>query len=340
MTGDRPATTSTDHSDIVAGAWADQHRVAVVVVNFETPELTLGCVESVLRSAGVHPRIIVVDNASGDDSVRLLRRRLGTHPSVVIVARTINDGYTGGNNAGVALARQGGARFAFLLNSDATVYPDCLGRLLAETEGSNAIALTTPRILFGHRPDLVWFGGARFSLWRGRPVLEEYRRQADQSDRATRDLPFATGCALLVNLTTVSEREGELFDASLFSYAEDVDLSLRVRRTGRRIRYVPEATVLHFEGSSHRRTGGQALRFYLDTRNLLRVAARHARWYHWITLAPMLAIDVILRYCAVAVRDRDWHQFVAVLRGAVHSMTGGTHPIERALPRRALQPPR
>src|SRR5262249_9034321 len=140
------------------------------------------------------------------------------------------------------------------------------------------------------------------------------------------DIPFASGCALLVDLSVLDGNP--VFDESLFSYAEDLDLSLRVREMGRRIRYVPAAVVRHFEGASHRKAGGQALRFYLNTRNVLRVVARHARWYHWITLGPMLAVDVVGRFCAVAVRDRDPSAFRAVLRGAWHAMSGGRHPIE------------
>jgi hypothetical protein len=106
------------------------------------------------------------------------------------------------------------------------------------------------------------------------------------------------------------------FDASLFAYAEDLDLSLRLRGAGYRIRYVPEAHVWHHEGSSHRSSSGQSLRWYLNTRNLLRVNARHARWYHWPALGPMLLVNVVGRFVAVAVRDRDWKALGAVLRGA------------------------
>ncbi len=243
---------------------------------------------------------------------------------MTIVARDVNDGYAGGNNAGIAIARQLGVRFGFILNSDTTVAPDCLERLLTEAEGPARPALVAPRILVGDT-DVVWFAGARFSLWTGRPVHIGFGRPTIGATPPA-DIPFASGCALLVDLGAIGAEP--IFDESLFSYAEDLDLSLRVREAGRRIRYVPSAVVRHFEGASHRKAGGQALRFYLNTRNLLRVDARHARWYHWITLAPMLAVDVVGRFCAVAVRDRDPAAFRGVLRGAWHSMSGGRHSIE------------
>jgi GT2 family glycosyltransferase len=292
-------------------------QVAAIVVNYRTPDLTIACVESLLASSDVDLHVVVVDNRSGDGSADRFRARFGDAGAVTIVAREVNDGYTGGNNAGAAVARRLGARYALVLNSDTTLEADCLRHLLDEAQGPARPALVSPQIVFGDQPDMVWWGGGRFSLWAGRPVHVGYRKPVRPASRKACDLPFATGCALLVDLDQVGD---PLFDVSLFSYAEDLDLSLRVRESGRRIRYVPAAVVHHFEGASHRKAGGQALRFYLNTRNLLRVVARHARWYHWITLGPMLATDVIGRFCVVALRDRDFAAFGAVLRGAADAI--------------------
>ncbi len=310
-----------------AAGWRDRLRVAVIVVNYRTPELATRCVDAVLGSAGVRPRVIVIDNASGDDSAERLRAATSAHPAVTLHARATNDGYAGGNNAGLAIARRMGARLALVLNSDAMLAPECLRTLVAALEGDPRVAAACPRIFFGDEPERLWFGGARLSLWNGRPVHVGLGRSAAHGWPSARDLPFATGCALLVRLDALA---GDGFDASLFSYAEDVDLSLRLRRAGWRIRYVPEATVWHHEGSSHRRAGGQSLRAYLYTRNVLRVAARHARWYQWPALAPMLAANVVARGCAVALRDGDGAATAATLRGAWHALTGGRHPIERS----------
>jgi len=271
------------------------------------------------------PDVIIVDNASGDDSVEQFRARFDDEPRVTIHARAVNDGYTGGNNAGVSLARQTGAQYAFVLNNDTIVDADCLRLLVDEAEGDRSVTLVTPRIFFGEPADRLWFGGGRFSLWRGRPIHVGYRRLAAEGWTERRDLDYASGCALLIRLRRVAD---PMFDASLFTYAEDVDLSMRVRRAGGRIRYVPNAVLWHYEGSGHRQGRSQSLRFYLNIRNLLRIDARYARWYHWIALGPSLVVDVIGRYAAVAVRDRDWPALRAVFRGAWDSVAGGRDPIE------------
>jgi GT2 family glycosyltransferase len=298
--------------------------IAAIVVNYRTPRLTIECVESLMRST-VQPTILIIDNHSGDDSAAVLRERFARSPEVAIHARSVNDGYAGGNNFGLELAREQGARLAFVLNSDTVLAPDCLALLVAECDGSPRVALSCPRIFFGDEPDLLWFGGATFSLWTGRPVHVGLGRTAAYGWRERRALPYATGCALLLRLDACP---APVFESSLFSYAEDLDLSLRVREAGYDIRYVPDAIVWHFEGSSHAKVGGQSLRLYLNTRNLLRVNARHARWFHWPVLAPMLALNVVARFCAISIREGDPRACVAVLRGAWHAIVGGRHAIE------------
>ncbi|MGH7617851.1 MAG: glycosyltransferase family 2 protein, partial [Gemmatimonadaceae bacterium] len=236
-------------------------HVTAIVVNYRTPQLTVACVESLLASTGVELDTIVVDNHSADGSADVLRGRFATDARVTVLARDVNDGYAGGNNAGIELARRRGARHMFILNSDTIVDPNCVRLLAGEVEGGSRAALLSPLILYGDAPDRVWFGGARFSLWAGRPAHVGRGQPPAPESRATRDLAFATGCALLVDLDAIGP--APLFDVSLFSYAEDLDLSLRVREMGRAIRYVPSAVVRHFEGASHRKAGGQSLRFYL-----------------------------------------------------------------------------
>lgn len=334
--------------------------VVAVVVNYRTTTLTIACVDSLLRAARptFDQRIVIVDNASGDDGPTCLRARWDAPAAsstieasgasdgrIEVIELPANLGYAGGSNAGFARARALGARYALLLNSDTTLHPDCVWRMVAEAEADERVALVSPRIFVGgdaggdERGDRLWFGGGHCSRFSGRAVHVGWGRPAQHGWQEPCDMSYATGCALLVRLEAL---DGQGFDASLFSYAEDLDLSLRLRERGWRIRYAPDAVVWHHEGGgvSHKRAdrGGQALRFYLATRNRLRVAARHARWYHWPTLAPMLAIDVVGRFSAVALRDGDRRALVGVLRGAWHALVPGRHPIEHALSTRALSP--
>ncbi|MDB4915865.1 MAG: hypothetical protein JWM95_3509 [Gemmatimonadetes bacterium] len=299
--------------------------VAVVIVNYRTPALTIDCVRSVFQSSAVTVHVVIVDNASADDSVEQFHARFAVEPRVTVIARSTNDGYTGGNNVGLEHARGLGARFALVLNSDTVVAPDCLSHLVAAMDKEPRVALACPRIFYGDAPELLWFGGGVFSPWRGRAVHVGHRRPAAEGWQLARDLPFATGCALLLRFSACHP---PVFDTTLFGYAEDLDLCLRIRVAGQRILYVPEADVWHYDASSYRVSGGQSLRSYLSTRNQLRVVLRHAQWYQWPVVVPMLAVNVVGRFFAIAVRNGDARAAGAVLLGAWHAVSGGHHAIE------------
>lgn len=284
--------------------------VMALIVNYETAELTIACVRSLRATAGVTLRIVVIDNASRDDSVVRIRAAL---PDVRLVTLDRNDGYTGGNNVGFALAAGDGARYAFVLNSDTTVDSQCLARLVAEADADERVAILNPCIVYPDPGHGLWFGGSRFSMWTGRAEHVGRRQPVTAGLRQVSDIVFATGCAMLVRVAALADIGP--FDESLFAYGEDLDFSLKARAAGYRARYVPGAVVTHLEGVSHVKAGGQALRVYLHHRNLLRVLRRHARWFHWITIAPVFLVDSVARHLFLRVRARDAAGVRAVFAG-------------------------
>lgn len=299
--------------------------VAVIIVTYREREVTAACARSVLASSGAAVAPLVVDNASRDGSAEWLRAAL---PGVEVVESPRNGGYTGGNNIGLRAAAARGAEFALVLNNDTVVAPDCVAQLLAEAARWPDAAFVSPRVFYADPPDLLWFGGSRYSPWTGRAVHLGRKRTAAAGLRAACDIPFASGCAVLVRLSAL-DRIGPL-DEALFGYAEDLDWSLRASRAGYRIRYAPDAVLWHLEGAGYARSGGQALRQYLSARNLLLMHLRHARWYHWPSLAVVYAVDHLARFTVLGALHRDWAAVRATWRGALHAFTGGRHPVETA----------
>lgn len=291
--------------------------VMALIVNYGTADLTIDCVRSLEASVGVSLAIVVIDNASRDDSVARIRSAL---PHVRLVALERNTGYTGGNNVGFALATAEGARYAFVLNSDTTVDPQCLARLVSAADRDPGVALLNPCIVYPDPAHGLWFGGSGFSMWTGRAQHLGRRQPPAAGLQEDTDIVFATGCAMLVRVSALQDVGS--FDESLFAYGEDLDFSLRARRAGYRARYVPSAVVTHLEGVSHIKAGGQALRVYLHHRNLLRVLRRHARWFHWLTITPVFLVDSIARHLFLRAREGDAAGIRAVFAGVRAGLSG------------------
>jgi len=211
--------------------------LSVIIVSYNTADLTASCLSSIEASrGGCSTEIFVVDNASTDNSVAMIRHRF---PNVHLIANPTNIGFSAANNQ--ALNRCRGDLVLFL-NPDTRVMADTLEKAVAYMRNNPGIGLAGARIL---NPD----GTPQESV--------SYRYPGEKYTRG--DLPSLQGSiACVLGAAMIARREvieavGG-FDEEYFLYGEDEDLCLRIRKAGGEIGYIPEAAVIHVGGQSERLT--------------------------------------------------------------------------------------
>ena len=235
-------------------------KVTVVVVNWNGEHFLDQCLSALMAQTVMPHEIILVDNASSDASLDIVRR----FPLVHLLAQNDNLGFARGNNLAIEAAAPESEWIA-LLNPDAFPEPRWLEALLSATRdypifdifGSKLVNAVNPAILDGagdayHISGLVWRIGHR-------------EPESSQSDQV-REVFSPCAAAVLYRRSTLAELKG--FDEDFFCYVEDVDLGFRLRLAGYRCLYVPSA-VAHHVGSGT--TGGQHSDFalYHGHRNLV-----------------------------------------------------------------------
>jgi N-acetylglucosaminyl-diphospho-decaprenol L-rhamnosyltransferase len=225
-------------------------RVAAVIVNYNAGESLTACIASI-AGEGVE-EIVVVDNASVDGSAEAAA---GSFPDVVMVRPGRNLGYGAGANRGVA---ETAAPYLVVCNPDLVVVPGVVGRLVEVLEENGDVALVGPMIkeLSGvvypsgrEFPSLADAVGHAFLglVWGGNPWTRRYRHLGAEQHRA-READWVSGAFFLVRRVAFESVGG--FDERYFMYLEDVDLCWRLHRAGWRVRYEPEAAVVHEQGRS------------------------------------------------------------------------------------------
>ena len=211
-------------------------RVAAIVVAHNGGDDLLDCLASLTAQVGSDPEIIVVDNASSDDSIVRAERRFGRR--VRVVRRATNDGYAAGANAG---RRATNAGWIAILNQDLTLAPDCLSTLMDVVRDWPTTAIASPLLRLRSSPDLVNAVGNAIH-WSGVAWCHGAGTPAS-SWSGTIEVAGVSGAAFLLS-AEVFDRLGGL-DERFFMYMEDVDLSLRARSLGYACVVSCEADALH-----------------------------------------------------------------------------------------------
>jgi N-acetylglucosaminyl-diphospho-decaprenol L-rhamnosyltransferase len=232
--------------------------LSVIIVNWNVQELLAGCLTSVyesLHGAPIEHEVWVVDNASSDGSVDMVRQRF---PQVRLIANQENCGFAAANNQALV---QAAGRFAVLLNPDTVVHNQALvglQRFLLQTPGAG---MAGPRLIYADgrfQHSAFRFPSLAQALFDFFPM---HNRLLDSrlNGRYPRRLyasgqPFAIdhplGACMMVRREAV-EQVG-LLDEGFFMYCEEVDWAKRFRRAGWSIYCLPVAEVVHLEGQSTR----------------------------------------------------------------------------------------
>lgn len=288
-----------------------------VIVNWNGVDRTLRCLES-LRRAGHPPRdVVVVDNASTDDSVARIRAEF---PEVTVLVAPENLGYAGGNNLGIRHALERGARSVLLLNNDVEIDRGCIDSLAAEL-ADERVGAVGPLVLLPARANernRIWAAGGEVTHRENVSRLRGNGETLNGRFAAPERVDYLPGCAILVK-REVFERVGML-DESFFCYMEDVEYGRRIEEAGLENRLVPAARAFHDASAS---TGGgyTAGRKYMNAVNSVRYLRRHPSARGWL---GFVVFDVLLwPLClANAIRHGRPAAAFAKLRGIVDGLRG------------------
>ena len=319
----------------------------VVILNWNGKSDTLACLESLQASEGVHFRVVVCDNGSGDGSLAALAawgrqafgpafRQLGrveveaSRPAAnerfFLIDNATNLGFAGGNNVGLRWAlRDPACRHVWLLNNDTEVAPDALAQALARLEARSDLGLCGSTLVYAHdRQTVQAWGGSAYSRWSGR--TRHLGAHSLLAQLPTDPTPVETQMACVVGAAMLVRREWlesvGLLGEGYFLYFEEIDWAMRAARAVRaegaarpwRLAWAPRSIVFHKEGASIGTAaggGGSALSAYYLFRNRVRFAWRFNR----LRLPTVLAFT-LLDVAKLAARSR-WPQARAALRGTL-----------------------
>jgi len=212
------------------------YDLSIIIVNHNTADMLIRCLHSI-RSQSCHSsEVILVDNASQDNSLEIAE---GPLSRLTVIANKQNLGFARANNQALNISR---GRYIYFLNPDTELKEGVLGAIIEFMESNPEIGLAGTRIL---NPD----GSFQSSVERHYPGE---RHSRGELSGLKGDIAWVSGASMIARRSVMREVNG--FDERFFLYGEDLDLCLAVRIAGWTIGYIPAALVVHWGGVSERNT--------------------------------------------------------------------------------------
>lgn len=294
-------------------------EVSIIVISYNTREMTLACLASIFAQTRCAFEVVVVDNASTDGSAEAIRRDF---PQVTLLAEATNHGFGPAHALALPHCR---APLLLLLNPDTVVLDQAIDRLLAFSRRRPEAGIWGGRTLFADgrlNPGSCAGRATTWSLLSRLLGLTGVFRSSEffnpesygtwPRDRE-REVDIVIGCLFLIARETWDSLGG--FDPTFVMYGEEADLCLRARAAGWRPAITPEATIIHHGGASDRVMADKLVRLLRARTELV---ARHfpprSRWLgrRLLMLWPLSrqlafgAAALALRRPRLAERARSW----------------------------------
>ena len=268
------------------------HRLAIVVLNWNGADDAIACIESLRAQTDETPDIILVDNDSHDDSVVVLEKYIeGSKATIHFIKNNVNSGFTGGNNVGFIYALQQGYEFIGTLNPDASADASWTTSLIAELTSHEDTGIATGILARGDKKH-VDSTGDFYTTW-GIPSPRGRDSLLTDAPKEPEYVFGSTGGGFIARADML--REIGLFDEKFFMYFEDVDFCFRAQLAGYKVRYTPRAIAYHKLSASTNKVPGLAV--YNTFKNLPILFTKNVP----LTLWPLIYPRFILTYTLILV---------------------------------------
>jgi hypothetical protein len=239
-------------------------KTSIVILNYNTKEITENCVKSVIKNTKkIDYEIILIDNGSTDGSQSVLGKLAAKNSRIKFIKNKKNLGFAKGNNVGIKKAK---GEYVLLLNSDTIVNSNAIGKMSSWMDRHISVGVSTCKLLNedgtiqgtgGYFPNLLrvfsWMSvedipGVEklvkpFHPHRGKSFYKNssfYKKQ--------HEVDWVTGAFMFVR-KQVFEEVGRI-DEDYFMYTEDTDFCFRAKQAGWKIVYLPKWSIIHLGGKS------------------------------------------------------------------------------------------
>ncbi len=285
------------------------NKISVIIPTYNSVKTVVNSIQSLLKQSLKIYEIIIVDNASTDNTCQILHKRFGQ--KIRIISMNKNMGVTGGRNEGIKNISPK-SDFVLFMDHDMVADIHMTEELMKGFKQSSVVGIITPKIYYLKPKDVIWSAGTGMNLWTGQ-VLFRGGKDLGQYDYPT-EVQVAPA-VLLVKKNVIKKING--FDPIYFATYEDTDFCFKALLKGFKTYYMPKAVAFH--DLPYDQTDAQKRllnRLYYVGRNRIIFLRR----YGYFTSIP-LSLGFGLYYLYLSVKQHRIGEFANYIKGTIDGMT-------------------
>lgn len=276
-------------------------KVSVIIPTYNSWSTLKSSILSIQKQAVKPKEIIIVDNASTDDTSEKVKQYF---PKVKLITLSANTGVTGGRNEGIKRALS--SDYLLFFDHDMVADKNMLKELIKVAESNNLIGIVTPKIYYWGNRNRIWSAGTGINLWSGQIL---FRGGDDIGQYEKAEEVQVAPAALLVKRKALNKIG--LFDDIYFATYEDTDFCFRAKEKGYKTFYAPNALAYHKISWDPKDDANRVLsRAYWVGRNRIIFMKRFgSHFYFFLLMLPIF----MLYYLKIALENNrliDWFKFI------------------------------
>ena len=284
-------------------------NVSIIIINFNTKDLILACVESIIRqTSGLTYEIIVVDNASIDGSARALSEQF---PQTILIESNENIGFGSANNLGAEIAK---GKYLFFLNSDTILLNNSILVLFHFSESNFTklkVGITGGILLDEHKLETASFGPLPSKTNLIKSILGFLPRFTKMNSNEIKffqtngylEVGYIMGADMFISKSDFKKIGG--FDLNIFMYYEETDLQLRLKNAGYHNYIIAGTQIIHFEGLSFNQAGANNNKRMLVTKSMFYFFRKHSKYLSYLIFK---IVFLIIRLATVVDFRYSWKE--------------------------------
>ncbi|MDP7195038.1 MAG: glycosyltransferase family 2 protein [SAR202 cluster bacterium] len=221
-------------------------KIGVVTITFNSSTVLQSFLDCIFTQTYDNFVLYVVDNASDDDTASILNK--ASDSRLQVIKNEINSGVAKANNQGIKKAIEEGCNQILIINNDVE-FEDALIEKLLQVQSDRNCSLISPKMMFHHNKNLIWYAGSWFAKSKGFLPLHRGMGEIDKGQYdEIKEIEYAPTCCLLAKKEIFDDIG--FMDEKYFVYFDDTDFSYRIFKDGKhKMYYVPNIKFYHKVGS-------------------------------------------------------------------------------------------